>query len=217
MGTGPDAMEYPPLGIAYDTPVLPFILRLRNAIEAKAKVFAKYITDGLIKPDQATVIAVSGALLPTAIGEALVPRIVQATLGIGNPVLNIVPRTGEIVDRSVEDRREIQKHSGAAVSTDVFLNESYAHVSAILYSASCWVNHPEAPGCDFTLIHNDKANVPLPQGWFPIGDEYWRRGSQIGIEFNSVSFVKSVQSVWLLPSSSSHTKSGTCEKTSASA
>lgn len=46
LGTGPDAMEYPSLGEAYDTPVDTFILRLRHAFETKAGVMARYITTG---------------------------------------------------------------------------------------------------------------------------------------------------------------------------
>jgi hypothetical protein len=179
MGTGPDAMEYPPMGVVYDAPVKSFVLRLRNAIETKAVVMAKYIREGLIRPDQATVIGVSGAILPNAIGEGPVPRILQAVLGVGNPVVNIARRTGQIVSHEVEHRDEVAKRSGTMIKTDPFLDPAYSHISAIIYSASCWVNHPTPSGSDLTVIHNENANVKLHHGWLPIGDEYWRGNDQL--------------------------------------
>ena len=185
LGTGPDAMEYPPMGIASDVPVRSFILRLRSAFETKARIMAEYARTGLVKSGQAQVIAISGALLPTAIGEGPVPRILQAILGVGNLVLDIAQRTGEIVGHSVEHRDEVQKKSGAAINTAPFLDHAYSHISAVIYSASCWVNHPPVPGPDFTVIHNDIADVKLPHGWLPIGDEYWREGDKLHSERHS--------------------------------
>jgi hypothetical protein len=179
IGTGPDAMEYPPTGVVSGAPVKAFVLRLRNAIEAKAAVMGKYLTDGLIRPDQATVIGISGAILPNATGEGPIPRILQATLGVGNPVLNIDRNTSQIVSHHVEHREEVSKRSGALIKTDPFLDPAYAHISAVIYSASCWVNHPTPPGSDFTVIHNENANVKLPRGWLPVGDEYWRDNDQL--------------------------------------
>ena len=62
LGTGADAMEYRPSGNS-------FILRLSGAFDAKARVMAEYIRTGLVLARQARVIAISGAVLPTSIGE----------------------------------------------------------------------------------------------------------------------------------------------------
>jgi hypothetical protein len=167
LGRGPDAMEHPPMGIAYDVPVVPFILRLRNAFGEKAKIMAGYLQAGLITSGQATVIAISGALLPTAIGEGPVPRILQAILGVGNLVLDLDRHTREAVGHHVEHRDEVQKKSGAAINTAPFLDHSYSHISAVIYSPCDWMTHPDKPGPDFTVIHNDNADVKLPHGWLP--------------------------------------------------
>lgn len=174
LGTGPDAMKYPPMGVVYDVPVDSFILRLRGAFETKARVMAEYIRTGTVQHGQATVIAISSAVLPTAIGEGPVPRILKAILGVGNLVFDIAHRTGEITGHSVEHRDEVQKKSGALIDTAPFLDQAYSHISAVIYSASCWVNHPSVPGVDLTVIHNENADVKLPHGWLPVGDEYWR-------------------------------------------
>jgi len=175
-GTGPDRMEYPPMGIAYDVPVVPFILRLRNAFETKANAMREYIKAGLVQRGHATVIAISGAILPTALGEGPIPRILQAILGVGNLVLDVERRTGRTVDHSVEHRDAVEKQSGAEVGTYPFRDSANSHISAVIYSASCWVNHPGRPGVEFAVIHNEYADVRLPHGWLSVGDEYWREG-----------------------------------------
>src|SRR3984885_3986098 len=58
LGTGPDAMEYPPTGDS--VPVRAFILRLQSVFTTKADIMAGYIRDGLIRTGQATIIAISG-------------------------------------------------------------------------------------------------------------------------------------------------------------
>ena len=178
LGTGPDAMEYPPMGEAYDTPVDSFILRLRGAFETKARRMTDYMRAGLIQPGQATIIAISGGRLPTAIGEGPVPRILKAILGVGNLVLHVAPSAGQIVDHSVEHKDEVEKKSGP-IRTDPFLDPDYSHISAVVYSPCDWVTHPEKPGPDFTVIHNENASVKLPRGWLQVGDEFWREGNDL--------------------------------------
>ena len=179
LGTGPDAMEYPPMGEAYNTPVDSFILRLRGALWTKARVATEYMKAGLIQPGQATVVAIAGAMLPTAIGEGPVPRILKALLGVGNLVLHMDPRTGQTVSHSVEHRDEVERGSRPAVRTDPFLDPAYSHISAVVYSPCDWVTHPEKPGIDFTVIHNENASIKLPHGWLQVGHEYWREGDEL--------------------------------------
>jgi hypothetical protein len=178
-GTGSDAMEYPPMDAVSETPINSFVLRLRHALETKARVMARYMGEGLIRPGQATVIAINSALLPYAINEVPVPRIVRAILGVGNQVLEIDRSTRQIVDHSVEHRDAVEKKSGTVIKTAPFLDQAYAHLSAVVYSASDWVNHPKSPGIDFTLIHNENAKVRLPHGWLGVGDEYWREADEL--------------------------------------
>ncbi len=179
LGTGPDAMEYPPVSAAYDTPVGSFILRLRGALWTKARVTTEYMKAGLIQTGQATVIAISGAMLPTAIGESPVPRILKALLGVGDLVLHLDPRTGQTVSHSVEHRDEVERGGRPAVRTDPFLDPAYSHISAVVYSPCDWVTHPEKPGPDFTVIHNENAGIKLPRGWLQVGDEFWREGNEL--------------------------------------
>lgn len=176
-GCGPDGLEWAePLKVT-DIPVDRVVLRLRTAIEYKAEQLKKHIARGYIKTGQAIVIAVSGAILPYRYSEELTPFIVRAVLGVGNTVLRLDRVTKNPAGRYIEYRGEVRKACEASVKTDLFLNDEYAHVSAVLYSPSCWVHHPRTPGAEFTVVHNPRATSPLPDGWFPLGDEYWLDGS----------------------------------------
>jgi len=177
MGYGPDAMQLEKLGVAYEVPVDPVILRLRNAFETKARLMMEYIQAKIVQPEQATVIAIGGTMI-AGIGEALIPRIAKALLGVGDPVLHIGLTTGRAIDHSIEHRDGVSKKSGIVVKTDPFLDPQYAHISAVIHSACNWVTHPARPGTDFTVFYNENANVKLPQGWLPVCEEYWRENDQ---------------------------------------
>ena len=79
------------------------------------------------------------------------------------------------MESHLEYRDNIRKTLGASVSTDVFLDPAFAHVSAFLFDEGSWVGQPRHPSIDFKILHNPNALSPLPDGWYPAGDEYWWR------------------------------------------
>jgi len=174
-GTAADALEWGNGRVPNDR----FILRLREAIDKKSFQLAEHARRGYIKAGQATVIAISGALLPYCWSEPLIPRIVSAVLGVGDLVLEFEPTTMVSIGRSLQYRDGVNKLSKATVRTDVFVNDSLSHVSAVLYSRSWWMDHPEIPGAEFVVVHNPHAQTPLPDGWFPLGKEYWLDRSEV--------------------------------------
>jgi hypothetical protein len=178
-GEGPDTLKWgEPLKVTR-VPVDQFVLRLRTAIECKASQLKGHIAKGYVKSSHAIVIAVSGAMLPYRIEGQPIPYVVRAVLGVGNLVLEFERATMKNVGRSAEYHEEVKKLSAALVKTDLFLNDEYSHVSAVLYSPSCWVHHPETPGAEFTIVHNPRATNPLADGWLELGDEYWLDGSEL--------------------------------------
>ena len=74
---------------------------------------------------------------------------------------------------SVEHRDAIANAKGASIGTDVFLDPAFAHISALIYSYQDWVNIPKQPGAELVVVHNPLATNPLPDGWLPVGKEYW--------------------------------------------
>jgi hypothetical protein len=172
-GTGPDALSEPPMDGVYSVPTEAYVLRLRTAIEEKVFKLDQYRKEGTIQSGDATIIAVSGARLPFRFSEPPIPRIVRAICAVGCPVLEIDLATRERLGTTVEFRDHILKKSNASVRTDLFTQRQSAHVSAVLYSASDCVNHPQKPGADFILVHNPNAMVPIAENWLPVGDQYW--------------------------------------------
>lgn len=176
-GVGPDALQEAELGKIYDHDYDGLILRLRSAVEEKARKIRTYVERGIIRSSDATVIAISTAALPNRYRFTcgLPPEIVRSVYPTGDPVLEISRDTLTIVDRYFAYRDAVKKKIGADVSTDIFLQPEFAHISAVLCSESDWVNRSDPPGADFTVVHNHSANVPLPDGWWSLGIEYWWR------------------------------------------
>lgn len=152
-----------------------FILRLCNAMDSKKNQLNRHAAPGgCVREGEPAVIAVSGAFLQAYDPLPEPPYIVRSVLGVGS--------SGFVLDRSelmqfVEPRKLVCKVSGSPVYTDLFLGSDYSRVSAVLYSRANWICRPQRPGEEFVLVHNPNATCPLPRGWLPIGDEYWREGS----------------------------------------
>jgi hypothetical protein len=178
-GEGTDALQPPPLGVAYTIPTDKFVLRLRNAIEVKAERIANYIKQGYIKQTDATVVAISSARLEFGWSELPTPRIISAVFGTGAQVILLNKQTAVREGTYLEFKGEISKDSGSVVSTDIFLRPEYKHISAVLYSPSNWQDIGKPAGSEFVIVHNPSAAVPLPPGWLPVATEYRIVGSTL--------------------------------------
>jgi hypothetical protein len=181
-GTGPDALDTEfKVGTVYDYNPDGLVLRLRSVIRDKSTKLESYTADGIVKPGQAAVIAVSGVALPGRYKYSGVypPEIVRAVYPANHQVIEIDKQTLARTDYYLERRDSIRKALGASVSTNVFLDPAFAHVSAVLFDESCWVGQSKHdPGIDFKVVHNPHATARLPDGWYPAGDEYWWRDGE---------------------------------------
>lgn len=179
-GTGPDALQHPEMMKAHSYNPDCVVLRLRSVIRDKSEKIHNYITGRIIKPGQATVIAISGVTLPYRYSGVTPPEIVRAVYPANNPVLEINRATGAVAGRYLEYRDHVTKSLGAEVATDIFLDPEHSHIGAVLFDEGDWVNPPNPPGADCKLVHNSMAATPLPDGWLPAGTEYWwRDGAQL--------------------------------------
>jgi hypothetical protein len=177
-GKGRDAVKVPETDLV-TVPEGGIILRYRSVIEAKYRQYTRYCDSGLVEVKEPYVIAVNGARVPLSGADDDIPLIVQAVLPIDPNTVTIDLRTRQVVDHRLHYRPEIPKKSGAAVSTRVFVDEAYSGISGVLFSNSSASYHSASIGEEFVFIHNARASSPLPQGWLPVGREFWVAGASL--------------------------------------
>jgi hypothetical protein len=173
VGAGADALIEPMSQTVFDIPADRFVLRLANALSEKFGKVLQYIEQGTIPISDATVVAISGGRLPFRFQEYPIPNIVRALCGVGFLGMEVDVQSLRRLETHIEFRDHVDKISKSPVSTDLFLREESAHISAVLYSSADCVNYPRKPGLEFVLVHNPNARVPLPSGWLPMGEQYW--------------------------------------------
>lgn len=172
-GAGADALIEPTPQTVFDVPADRFVLRLTTALMEKFGKVGQYIEEGTIPISDAAVVAISGGRLPFRFQEYPIPNIVRALCGVGVLRTEVDVQSLRRLETHIEFRDHVDKLSKSQVSTDLFLRKEFAHISAVLYSSADCVNYPRKPGLEFVLVHNPNARVPLPDGWLPLGEQYW--------------------------------------------
>lgn len=147
-GTGADAVPGYEYGVVFETPKDKVLLRFTSAIIEKHKKYQNYIKDKIISKDDPYIIAVNGGRVSHAI------------------VVNIVSYLFSYRDT-------IKKSNYAPVSTNIFEDEIYNGISAVIYSVSNVVIHPGNIGTEIQFVHNHLAKNKLPLGIFQFGREWW--------------------------------------------
>ncbi len=147
------------------------LLRYANAIMAKHAKYESYRKNGIVKPDEAYVIAISGAQLSYWWADPEIPRFLKAVFPLGALEVIIDRETGKVVDRRQQFRRSVTKKSGSNVQTDIFFDGQYSGISAVLHSYANALCKPPM-SADFVLVHNPLASQPVALGVLPSGREY---------------------------------------------
>jgi type I restriction enzyme S subunit len=172
--------------VAREVPDKQIILRYRNAIYKKYdNKYQSYVSNGLISYDDCYVIAINGCQIPWCKSELTLPRIVRSVFPLGWPIVTLDTVSKTVIQSGYQYRPSINKTSGNPVSTDIFLNPQYEHISAILFSNIDVCNPVQGMGLDFIWVHNPLALKPLPEDFISSGREY--RAMQEGTEWKLVS------------------------------
>jgi type I restriction enzyme S subunit len=149
------------------------LLRIRSAFEEKHRKYLGYVEKGTISADEPYIVAINGCQTPGAFVKDELPIAVRAVFPFGNPQVTIDTETSEVLRSNFAYRRDVKKASGTSIGTDVFLDDAYTGVSALLFSCSDPINRRGAYGEDFVLVHNPLACNPLEKGTFKFGQEFW--------------------------------------------
>lgn len=152
------------------------IPRLTSALKTKTDNYQKYLQQNPDhkNPDRSTtpfVIAINDVRLRSAHGlypPTSLPLIVHAVLPVGGyGMIEDVATGQEIVPWRLQWRAQVPKRNGKPVPTDIFLDQAYGCVSAVIY---CWTLEARENG--IVVVHNPRATNPLPRGLFPGVIEY---------------------------------------------
>lgn len=97
------------------------------------------------------------------------PLAAQATLGVKGRVIEFNEYG---VSSSFTHNSSVLRASDALVSTECFLREDFAHISALIVaSVNPFSTSYSSPSLE--LLHNPKATKPLGHGLVGFGREYW--------------------------------------------
>jgi hypothetical protein len=154
------------------------VLRYSNAIATKHVTYLSYLGNNRVAVADSYVVAVCGWPLGYNWASGEMPRFLKALFPVGALGYAIDPTTRQIVDRQHQFRPVIKKANSASVSTEVFLDDRYRGLSAVLHShAHAFMTQPL--GSDFQVAHNPVAAQPVPAGLLPAAQE-WRASAQNG-------------------------------------
>lgn len=137
------------------------VLRYRTAIEAKAKgQYQTHRKSGIVGAHDPYVIALNGGTMLDARVDGN-RGILAALYGAGGDLILFAPnREPDIVTRYVPE--VYKRTSGSTVSTNVFLDPCYRHITAVLFSGVSAGNPLSLRANDFVLLPNPNAFNPLP-------------------------------------------------------
>ena len=157
--------------VAQRVPIAQIILRIRSALEEKKTKYKNYLDSGIVSPSDICIIALSSSKLsPRA--NLSPPAILRATHGLGNPY--IIFGTGEDdAAEGIASCESIQKFSGTEIDTRFFLSEENDLISAVLYADCSFFSLVFDVFAESMIIHNPKARVTLPKGFFKQINEIW--------------------------------------------
>ncbi len=175
-GDGVDKVpEIVPNGLVVDVPTEKMTLRLSSGLNEKFQKYLSYLEKNIVSDNEPYVIAIDRSELEH--GDALLPNILKALFGIGNPALRM--RIGGMPMENPESfwthQPTIQKNNGQSISMHFFNDLAHAGISAVIYNINSVINSPrdsKEMGENFFIVHNPLAKNPLPKGFFSFGTEY---------------------------------------------
>ena len=150
-----------------------------------------YVRKGIVANEDAYVIAISSSRLGSGLltyqGISQYPFAVEAVLPVGPHEIVIDRETLNTTDVRHQYRPAIPKPpTGTKISTDSFLSEEYAGISALIgtnagINAACGLEWPLA------VVHNPNARTPIPKGIFGNADEFIATDIGDYLELESIS------------------------------
>ena len=176
-GEGPD--KVPVMKGSGWSPEEKIILRIRSAIEEKYNKYLFYLKRGHILDIEPYIIAINSSKLDYTLSDSDPPYIIQAVFPVGPLSATICSDTGQKLEEGYIHRPSIIKKSDNQVETDIFLQDKYKGISAVMYSEIWPYEHPTRLGDRIRLVHNPDAKNPIENYWLSAGIELSLIGNKI--------------------------------------
>ncbi len=148
------------------------IIPVDGGAQGKQAKGVGYELRGVIKPDEAYVIAIDGGQLSRftmSHGASRLPFALEAAFPIG-PLAFRFENGGRLLGTENILRFSFTNHNGSDIRTEPFLREDFSNVSAVL---GCWPPMFAGPELPVQVIHNPLARVPVAPGVFGREAEEW--------------------------------------------
>ncbi|MGE3701813.1 MAG: hypothetical protein AB7G08_23945 [Hyphomicrobiaceae bacterium] len=157
------------------------LLRWTSVLRDKRHKLEQYANTGIIGAGDASIVAVNCCCLSDFAvsdhGISQLPFAVEAAFPIG-PLGVPISRDGEIAGEAKHiPRFNIRKHQTATVPTGIFLDPSYANVSAVM---SAYQRDTIRQPLALTMVHNPHATAPLALGFLGALREYFAEQQEDG-------------------------------------
>lgn len=168
----PDSV--PPLEFdkAREAPTAQCVMRIRNALEKKARKFENYLEEGIVDQGDILVVAISvGQILMLC--PDLSEYMKRSLYGVGDMVLTLNRSTREVVDSKRQHVEKVKKASGAEIGVQPFVDGSMQHVSAVLTSCANALSPLPTLGGDFVLYPNLSCRNLWTRNLLPVAEEWF--------------------------------------------
>lgn len=173
VGTGQNEVTRPPSGQAGTLPTEKIVLRVTSAFADKVKKIEKYVSQGIIAPDDAVIIAINtGEMRDSDLADQYPPLAVRALLGIGDMAYKVSVHLGDPslktddVEVVFPEQPTVQKNEQTAISTVGLL--SNPAISGVFTSTRHFVEMIDS-GKDLKILLNPKARTRLSKDLFKFG------------------------------------------------
>ena len=158
------------------------ILRCTEALDRKSKAYEKYRSEGIIREDEAYIIALSLAGIEDAFylfDYDGVPVVLQALFGIGAEHLVLPGLGGGNARLTRPPRPMVRKSVGAEIAVHAFASTTHLGISGFLGTCTDIVNAPLESGREIMFVNNPNARAPIEAGTFRFGMEFIASNGEI--------------------------------------
>jgi hypothetical protein len=140
-------------------------LRMTSALLTKSAIVNRYLSEGVIGPDDVRLIAIGAGRFGNYVRERPLPLIMSAVFPIGDEYVSMSKSTGAVVDQGFQASFEIVRHGQkAAVPRTAFVGREFAPISGIVWSR-IGIGNMSRSERPLTLVHNPCAAIAQPVRW----------------------------------------------------